>query len=185
LPTRSEDIVAMDVLPIIERKSTVVVGLPDFKKGFARIISKVRESSEGIKLRQSMRRLGEDINFDEQNDRWRAVADIIGRELTPHANIKISSVVARLGKHFIYGTLAGGLYAASRRGHVPTLPRDLVDLGIEAALGGVLAAGGDLIIEMLRTDVEHQRIRSELERAVVFRCAEVPIFSLPQRASET
>jgi hypothetical protein len=148
----------------------IPLSMPEPTLGFGRIVQEVRESKAGKALRRSMSALGKQLSFDQQEQRWRAVAEEVNRRLVgpTGTQLTLASMCAHIGQHLFLDILV----------HVPwwsetTASPLLNDLLIGGSVPS-LQMGGEYIYENLRADVKAQRWGDELQKAVRFRCVNVP-----------
>jgi hypothetical protein len=161
---RKEEVVS------VEAHVDIPMSLPDLNSDFPRIIQRVRESESGRNLRASIQTLGEEVDFQTQVECWRAVADELARGVTRPKQVNVLSALLRVGRRMISGATVKGLYEFSK-GKGVDLPDVFAAAFFTAAFGIVFDHG----LEVIRNDLLQQRIRGQLERAVEFRCASLPM----------
>jgi hypothetical protein len=157
-PERQEEIVS------IEAYADVSTALPDLGSDFVKAIVRVCNSEAGMKLRRSIRQLGQDIDFRSQKDAWLEVADELAKAVIQPKPFKIRTAVIRIGEKMVLGSVAG-LFDVIR-GEKINIPTVLAGAFFSGALGIAFDHG----YEVLRNDLGRQKIRRQLERAVEFRC---------------
>lgn len=168
-----------DLGPDIERQEEIVsvesvvdisLVLPPIDGQFVEGIRSVRESAEGQRLRQSIRRLGEDPQFTEQVDSWRAVADKLATAIIPLKQVTVRSSLVTLGNRAFAGAILGGL-ASAIRGAPISLPDVVKDAFLAEGIGLLYDHGREIV----RNAYERQEIREQLDQAVAFRCVDLPM----------
>jgi hypothetical protein len=150
------------------------ISLPEIDTDYVEAINHVRNTDAGKKLRISMHEIEKGINFNKQKEAWDAVSYELAKVVVKKKSITIRTALVRVGKEFVVGSVASGLFSIGQPVNVPRW------LG-EALLGGVLGIASDHIYAMLRSDVKRQKLRQKIERAVEFRCTpiEIPALATP------
>ncbi len=161
---------SIDNIVSVEANIDVLVGLPDLSTDFADAIAAVRESNAGISLRHSVRQIGSEQTFRSQESAWMGVADLLASRVNRAKPVSLRTTLLRVGKDVVCGTLAYGILS-------PVLELDKVIPGVlgEALLGGTIGVAFDHGYKILRADLQRQKLRSQIERAVQFRCTQVEI----------
>jgi hypothetical protein len=150
----------------VEAHVDVPIVLPKLSSDFVDAIVRVRKSEPGRKLRESVRQMGEEVDFKSQENAWREVADELASTVVYPKSINIRTAIIRIGKDMALGSVAGGLFEFVREGRI-LVPEVLAGAFLEGALGLVFNHG----LEVLRNDLQRQRVRQQLEHAVEFRCS--------------
>jgi hypothetical protein len=154
----------------VEAHVEIPMNLPDLTHNFPEIIQKVRNSDAGKELRKSIRSLGKDIEFKNQIECWKAVAAELERFSITNKKLNISTTALNFGKGSIIGTVINGLSNLFKVGDFNC--SEAAILSLIGAGAGVLCDHG---LELLRHDLREQNLRSQLEKAVDFRCNWIPI----------
>jgi hypothetical protein len=162
-----------DIVSVEAHIDTPIV-LPDLDSDFVDAIARVRTSAAGKKLRWSMRRFGEEIDFESQKQAWSEVADELAAAVTRPRPVCIRTALLRVGKSAVIGSVAKGLFDAVR-GEDPHIGLGLAGAFLCGAAGLAFNHG----LELFRYDLQRQRIRSQIEQAVEFRCVSLAMPPLP------
>jgi hypothetical protein len=151
------------------------LALPLSEFGFAQTIHDVRKTPSGRALRASVRKLGNLIDFSEQQSCWQAVSDEIAHRAHSVHKLTIRSIVAEIGRHVISGTFVAGLCESLGTYASAFSAVDLARLGLEHLAGAAMSIAGEQTYRMLQADLQRQQLRRALEQSVEFRCVEVPL----------
>ncbi|MFZ2444795.1 MAG: hypothetical protein WAW37_00415 [Syntrophobacteraceae bacterium] len=150
-----------------ETHVNIPLGLPNLSSDFPKIIQKVRESKASLALRKSIQELGQQHTFTDQAEKWKAVAEELAMAVTK-ATKNVSVSIGRItGAGLSFGTalLANGLCG----GPVPPVSPPL-DWILNAFAGTALALVADPFWKAIARDLQFQRHRADIEKAVTFRC---------------
>lgn len=156
----------------VEARVQLQGALPLDTSDFGEAVANVRSSPEGVRLRESMSRLGQEFGFAgfaEQEDAWRAVASALHDQLYRIRPIGITAIAGGTG-----AGLAGGVIAhiAAGKGQdwLHQLPLELEG----ELLAGGMVAGGALVYSLMSKYLPSREVLSQLERSLTFRCTDIP-----------
>jgi hypothetical protein len=150
----------------VEASVDIALPIPDLNSNFVDAVCKVRESAAGQALRQSVRQLGDDIDFNSQVQSWYAVADELSHLATLQKPFNIRATALRCGPDLVVGAVAGTLFDFVRTGGV-SIPAVIAGAFLDRALGLLCNHG----LMLLQSDLQEQKLRRALEKSVEFRCS--------------
>lgn len=183
LPPDAETATEREEIVTVETVVDIPLVLPPIGDRFARSVRDVRESVEGRSLRRAIWNLGEDPNFEEQVECWRAVADTLAGHLVNARPGKTATVRASLmtfGKKAVTGAILGGIASKLMGEPAAALPGAIAGAFLSEGMGIVYAHGQ----EVARNAYRQQEVREQLERAVAFRCTTLALPPLSFRAMQ-
>ncbi|MBW7990315.1 MAG: hypothetical protein FVQ84_09920 [Planctomycetes bacterium] len=156
----NEDIVS------VQAHIQIPISLPPLNFKISKIISEIRETTAGQKLREAMKDSGP-YSFELQKQAWKEVADELASRINKpkKVNIKVSAI--QIAGNTIAGSIANGLYGdLTTAGDIPpSLAR--------AFLGCSIALSSFHIFRLLQHDLKRQKLRPLIEKSVQFRCSRV------------
>jgi hypothetical protein len=169
LPLKREDGDAGLTRVSVEAEVRIPIGLPQPKRGFGRILQKVRNGS-GKDLRKAMGQLDTDPNFRYLSQAWQAVADdLASQTMKMGRKVNVRTVVGH-----ICGAAMSEAFVDWVHGHPPQSVEEAVSWLPAKLAGPTLAIGGGLLYRALRADLKRQEISEKLVNAVQFRCVKIP-----------
>lgn len=145
--------------------------MPRPEPGYAEVIQSVRENS-GKDLRNAVARIGTDFDFARVERAWRNVADEIASRVVNKSKLhKLDSwsILASVGKEVSWGIIVDLMI----KPHSALEPFSL----LPKLMGAGLSACGDYVYKLRRVDLQRQEISEKLDRAVEFRCVDIPRLS--------
>jgi hypothetical protein len=171
LPTVVETVQHTEDIPptvTIDALVRTPLRLPLPLPGFARIISDVRATQAGRRLREVIRSRNTTA-FEEQQAAWQAVAHELALRTTQFKPIDIASVVASVPKAVATGVMVEGIYQP----HSLLDPTFWESFGVKRTFTVGINVAGDLIRQMSARWHSHKRFRQILDQAVQFRTTDL------------
>lgn len=157
----------------VEAHVNIPLPMPKLEPGFAKAIGRVRESSAGRHLRETVARLGRSLSFEQQKACWAAVAEELATSIAApfHFGVSLDSIGCRLVEGALIGAVVHQALESQANQHEFLIsPVGLLAGEAHAACGIVFDAIRDLWkVEMARAD-----LRTRLEGSVEFRCIWIP-----------
>jgi len=181
IPLSAEERQIGVVAPVkVEVEVRVPLTLPWPGPGFAKIIERVREGSNGRYLRAAMDELGADSTFKNADTAWQAVREEIASSSssTRMKEIELRMLLVSAGKGMFWGAMADFMVRP------PQDANDTLFRLPSALLGSLFSIGGDLYTKLRQADLEYQRISEPLERAVEFSCVQHPVVTADQNHND-
>jgi hypothetical protein len=155
----------------VELSINVPLMLPLPGSNFGEIIQKVRESETGRTLRQVMSKIGNDYNFENVKDAWKAVAQeiapMVGRN---EKQISVTMMLMTVAKETFWGAVTDFM----AHPQLPTTKEELLQRS-GPLLRGLSEIGGEMFSKVRQRDLERQRISSDLENMIDFNLVRHPI----------
>jgi hypothetical protein len=154
----------------VETRVKVPVGLPRPEPGFAEALQRVRESS-GKKLKNAMKRLGKEMDFHRQEEAWSEVKEELASQIADRRRMRefgVWSILGSIGHELIFDTIADFML------HPPRSTEECLSRLLVRSLGKGFSLTSGYVYELLRMDLQRQRISEKLESAVQFRCVDYP-----------
>ncbi len=149
--------------------------LPYPEPGFSTVIREIRETQPGKALRDVTSHAGAAFDFREQEHAWRAVAEELSQRLVRGKEVSIMHTLLETPRRFAEAGLAVGIVKGLHHLPVHDLSIHLQELGLETIAHGGVGLILDVLLKLCRTHFENQEFRTHLERAVEFRCSDVPL----------
>ena len=146
----------------VEIELNTELSIPNLFSDFPKVINSVRKTKAGISLRDTMREVGDDIDFSNIREHWNAVANELARFAEPNKKMTAKTTALRIGKKIFIGTVIGE-------------GGDMAFGNLPPGLGTMLGAGVGLAFDhghnLMKKELQHQKIREQIERFVDFRCS--------------
>lgn len=150
----------------VEIELNTELSIPNLFSDFPKVINLVRKTKAGISLRETMREVGDDIDFSNIREHWNAVANELAGFAEPNKKMTAKTTALRIGEKIFIGTVIGEV-GNMAFGNLPV-----------PGLGAMLGAGVGLAFDhghnLMKKELQHQKIREQIERFVDFRCSWIP-----------
>jgi len=174
----SEEPLNPETLVSVEASIDVDLPLPRLDANFADAVRSVRDEDVGRQLRDAVRRMGQDLDFAEQVEAWRAVSEALAMKVTPFKTVVVRASLVTYGERAIAGAVIGGI-TSSLLGEPIAIPNELTGALISEGVGVIWDHG----YEFTRTAFRQQQVRQQLENVVKFRCTALPLPPLDHKES--
>jgi hypothetical protein len=150
----------------VEIELNTELSIPNLFSDFPKVINSVRETEAGILLREAMREVGDDIDFSNIREHWNAVANELARFSEPNMKMTAKTTALRIGEKLFIGTVLG---------EVGNMAFGILPVpGLGAMLGAGVGLAFDHGHNLMKKELQHQKIREQIESFVDFRCSWIP-----------
>ncbi len=150
----------------VEIELNTELSIPNLFSDFPKVINSVRGTEAGILLREAMREVGDDIDFSNIREHWNAVANELASFSEPNKKMTAKTTALRIGEKIFIGTVLG---------EVGNMAFGILPVpGLGAMLGARVGLAFDHGHNLMKKELQHQKIREQIERFVDFRCSWIP-----------
>ena len=144
----------------------VQISLPPLNFDLSKIISQIRNTTAGQKLREAMKDSGP-YSFELQKQAWKEVADELASRINKPKKVNIKVAAIQIARKTVVGSVAAGLYDYFTTGL--DLPESLASAFMYHSIG--LASRH--IWSLVQHDLQRQKLRPLIEKSVQIRCCRV------------